>query len=97
MKNEEELQELLKEKIIGIKQENNNTIIFFENGESLPLSGYPIELNIPKCSFCQEYSFNDPLFTINDDIFICKNCTTLAVETFLKNNIDIQLKLQNKK
>ena len=83
-------------KIKNIVNQGDKTLVEFEDGEHLELSGVPFEFqtNIHVCSFCGEPGFKDPLFTSGDETcYICKDCTVIAVRTFLEHHIDLELQL----
>jgi hypothetical protein len=90
-----ELAELIKSPVKNIKRLGDKTIIEFANGFELPLEGKFIEINykVPTCNFCGLPALDDPLYSPDDKNYICKHCATLAVETFLKNNVEIGLKI----
>jgi hypothetical protein len=91
----EELKKLIDSPIANITRNDSSTIIEFENGVILPLYGgsFEAELEIPTCFLCNQPGDNDPLFTIDDKKHICKKCTILALETFIKNGVQIDLNL----
>lgn len=91
-----ELISLFDSQVKNISRENDTTIIEFENGQVIPIYGEQISINssIPVCSFCNLPGDSEsPLFTVNEENYICKDCTILSLETFLKNGIDIDFKL----
>lgn len=102
MSNEEmrKLSELIKSPIKDIKvnEANNFTEIIFENGQTIPLYGKPIEINyeVQHCIFCNASSIDKYLFTKGEEkINICSDCATEAVQTFLNNGIEINLDISN--
>lgn len=102
MNNEEiqKLSELIKSPIKDIKvnEANNFTEIIFENGQTIPLYGKPIEINyeIAYCSFCNASSIEKYLFTKGKETTnICSDCATEAVQTFLNNGVEINLDISN--
>lgn len=87
---------LFKSEIKDIIKDKGSTIIEFEDGQILPLYGESQELKIriPECNFCGSLGEkNEPLFTINGDSYICKNCVLLALETYISNGIVIDIKI----
>ena len=92
----QKLVELIKSPVKDIRQAGNGfTEIEFENGQIIPLYGQAVEMkyNENKCGFCGISQLDKVLFTLNDKTFICADCSTLAVETFIKNGIEIKLNL----
>ena len=87
------LVELFKNPVNTIKREDGSTVVEFESGEKVKLNGIPTEFNqkIPVCSFCGVPSVNEFLFTSNDEVYICKQCISLAIKTFLQNGIDVDI------
>ena len=98
MEKETSIEELVNQPIKNIVAQNGNTIINFENNQQIVLKGEPFEMegncNIERCSFCGKPKSNEyPLFTVDDSVYICKECVLLAYKTFLQNGIDLpQLK-----
>ena len=92
----EKLVDLIKSPIKDIKSIGDNlTEIEFENGQIIPLYGQAIEINYVehKCNFCGGSQLDKVLFTKDDITYICTDCSILAVETFLKNGVEIKLNL----
>lgn len=90
------LAELMKSPVKDIRSVGDGlTEIEFENGQIIPLYGQAVEIdyNENKCGFCGASSLDKVLFTNDDKNYICANCTTLAIETFIKNGIEIKLNL----
>ncbi|MFW6242952.1 MAG: ClpX C4-type zinc finger protein [bacterium] len=98
---QEEINKLVKlvnSNIKNIKEEGNNRIIEFENGQVLPIYGEQVELdiNIPTCNFCGNPGNNkEPLFSIDDKSFICKECVILALETYIEKGINIDINISD--
>ena len=92
----EKLVELFQSPVSDITTNKLGTYIEFENGETIQLYGEQIPLQDEiNCSFCK-LSINKPLFTIDDSAHICKCCIELAMKTFIKNGINIELELEGK-
>lgn len=93
--------ELTKSKVVSIKNVDSGTLIEFENGEVLPLVGGSFTLEnveFPKCSFCgREQTENFPLIGPPDRDFplICSKCTSIAMETFIKHNIEVEIDISH--
>ena len=88
--------ELFQSPVKNITTNNIGTYIEFENGENLQLQGEQISLqNEINCSFCKSF-INKPLFTLDDTAYICKRCIELAIKTFLKNGINLELEVEVK-
>lgn len=81
------------EKLEKIVQNNDLLTLKFENNIELPLLNFNKEINIPSCSFCNKDSIDNTLFTINNNVFICIDCTQLALKTFIENGHNIDLKI----
>lgn len=79
---------------------NNITKIELENGNIFDLFGKHMELEnlvefpIKKCSFCNKESI-EPLFTTNDKIYICKECSILSIKTYLDNGYEVNLEISD--
>ncbi len=87
---------LIKSPVKDIRSVGDNlTEIEFENGQIIPLYGQAVEINYNenKCGFCGASSLDKVLFTLDDKNYICVDCNTLAMETFIKNGIEIKLNL----
>jgi hypothetical protein len=86
--------DLFNSPVKNIYRENNSTIVEFQNGKTIPLYGqsFEIETNGPKCNFCKEPS-NGLIFTVDDENYICLQCTLIALEVFVQNGADIQINL----
>jgi hypothetical protein len=73
----------------------NKEILLKNNDEIINMKTFSenIPINIPCCIFCGSGSYDDknPLFTTNNKNFICKNCTKLALITFLKNGEEFNI------
>ena len=92
----DKLVELFKSPVKNIITNNIGTYIEFDNGENIQLYGEQIPLqNELICSFCK-LSINKPLFTLDDSVYICKCCVELAMKTFIKNGINIDLEVEVK-
>ena len=92
----DKLIELFQSPVKNITTNNIGTHIEFENGESLQLYGEQVPLqNEVSCSFCK-LSTNKPLFTLDDSAYICKGCVELAMKTFIKNGINIDLEIEGR-
>lgn len=92
----QKLSELIKSPIkdINYNESTGFTEIIFENNQVIPLYGKHIELDykINSCSFCGASSIDKILFTdVNEHAYICKECATMAIQTFLKNGVEINL------
>lgn len=90
------LAELMKSPVKDIRSVGDGlTEIEFENGQIIPLYGQAVEIdyNENKCVFCGASQLDKVLFTNDDKNYICTDCTTLAIETFIKNGIEIKLNL----
>lgn len=105
MYSDNELVDIIKSFKSGVKSLNydminNTTDIKLENGKSYQLIGKHMELqehisiNNNKCSFCGAQP-HEPLFTIYDNVYICKECCILAITTYLKNGYEVDLNLSN--
>lgn len=73
----------------------NHTIINFTDNTSVQLSGQPMELpdnlNIQRCVFCGKPSdVNSPLYTSDEEHYICMDCVKLAYQTYIKNGFDME-------
>ena len=92
----DKLIELFQSPVKNIITNNIGTYIEFENGENIQLHGEQISLqNEISCSFCK-LPINKPLFTLDDSVYICKCCIELAIKTFLKNGINLELEVEVK-
>jgi len=72
---------------------NAVTYIEFENGQIVPLYGKHIEIEVDVhiCNFCSATSIDKTLYTKDDVTFICADCTSLAMKTFLENGVTLNL------
>jgi hypothetical protein len=87
-----ELVELFKEPVNDIYDEGPYTIIEFKNGKKIPIlkGENEFKLDIHVCGFCGITSEHKTLFTTDDKNYICPDCVTLALTTFLKNGVNIE-------
>jgi NADH pyrophosphatase NudC (nudix superfamily) len=90
--------ETTQKKIKNIKTTEKETMIEFEDGEVLNLSGGQSLLGaikqIPVCSYCgKQRSKQNPMISPdnNETIMICSDCTVKALETFIKSGVEIEL------
>jgi thioredoxin-related protein len=82
-------------KVKCITENSIGTNIEFENGENIQLTGEKVKLTQEIiCSFCS--TLKKPLFTVDEFSYICKDCTSLALKTFIENGIPIDLELEVK-
>jgi hypothetical protein len=96
---ENNIEDLLKQKVKKIEVNNGNTEIFFENNTTLKLNGQPFDLpedvNVPTCIFCGHPSGIDaPLFSVDNKNFICKDCVSLAYKTYVSNGIPMPIDIK---
>lgn len=92
----DDLQKTINQPIKNIIKDNNTTIIEFEDGTKLPLVNTNMQIdyeNSPKCVFCGKHSYETWLCTLDNKTYICKDCTTMALETFGANGVAIDLNL----
>lgn len=100
---EEEIKRLVsltKQPIKNIQTTEAETIIEFENGETIQLSGgRKMVNNTPQlacCSYCGTVrSKENPMISPDDkpNILICSKCTVQALELFVKSGLEIELEL----
>ncbi len=98
---DEKTKKIITDKNVKLEINNGQTLVHF-NGKTQLLSDMPIDIsdkikNIKFCSFCGAPSGDDPLFTIDKKIFICKDCTLLAYNTFMENGVPMPINLKVKK
>jgi len=92
----DKLIELFQSPVKNITTNKLGNYIEFENGETIQLYGEQMLLqNEVVCSFCKSPD-NKPLFTIDDSAHICKICIELAMKTFIKNGVNIDLEIEVK-
>lgn len=90
------LQKTISQPIKNIVKDNGITVIEFEDGTKLPLVNTNIQIDYehaPKCIFCGKHSYETWLCTLDNKTYICKDCTTQALETFGANGVEINLNL----
>lgn len=93
------IKNLFNKTVQNIYKQNNQIIVKFEDGSEMPLIDPQgeIYLNIPYCNFCGDPGDdNHPLFTINGEHYICPKCVSLAVKTFLENDVNVEIELGEK-
>lgn len=90
---DKELLKTISKRVANIVKHDRGTTITFEDGTKLELDGAPvsIDVNVPTCSFCGSPADDDPLFTIDGKVFICKDCVALAFDTLLKNGVSLPI------
>lgn len=96
---EKELNNILKQKVKKIDVRNGHTVIIFEDDSELQLDGQPFELpesvKIPTCNFCgHPASKEEPLFSVDGESFICKDCINLAYKTFISKGFSMPLDIK---
>jgi hypothetical protein len=91
----EKLVELFNSPVKSIKYESNMTIVEFQNGQTVPLYGgtMPIQLQGTVCTFCGLPK--DQVFTTNDKAYICKECLVLGIRTLLENGVNIDINISD--
>ena len=75
----------------SIESNDMGSTIKTDQGD-ISLQGRPqeIQLNISRCEFCGHVAEETkPLFTIDNDKFICKPCLILGFRTMLLNNVNM--------
>lgn len=98
-----EIQTLINKEVKNISYEGQVTIIEFEDGQILPLYGgvagvEGIKNPVRYCSFCgNEAHEKNPVASLNkdDDPLICRDCTVKIIQTFIENNIELEIDLSN--
>ena len=100
---EEELKriaQLTQQKVKNIQTTETETIVEFENGETLQLSGGKKLVGslpqVAKCSYCNSArEKGNPMISPDNKphILICSKCAVQALELFVKNGVEIELDL----
>lgn len=70
--------------------------IHLNTGECIKMYDTPreIDINIPCCNFCKSPALNGTFLFGDDNNFICSECASEAVSAFLKNNVNINIRLE---
>jgi len=87
----DEFNQLLKN-VKKIHTNSNGSEIELSNGEKISLKGKPseIEMNINRCVYCGKIGDKEsPLYTMDNETFLCKHCTILAFKTYIDNDFDM--------
>ncbi len=76
-----------------VEVKGNNTVLTLDDGSTVMLNGTPVPLstNEPRCVLCGALAQDYPLFTADDTRYLCVDCASLAVRTFMANNVPVNL------
>lgn len=94
-----QIEHLFNSELDYIENGNDSIIIHLKNGKTIPLLNKPMEIesDIKCCSWCNEPAIGNVfLYTKDNKTYICSNCTSDAVSAFVKNKVNIDIKLEEK-
>ena len=95
----EKMKKIITNKDVKLEIVDSQTLVHL-NGKIHKLEDIPIDItsqlsNIPFCTFCGAPSGDkEPLFTIDKKHFLCKDCTLLAYNTFIKSGVPMPLNIK---
>ena len=80
-----DINDIVNQKVTNITATQGHTMVEFADGSAVTLSGVPtpIQVHVNQCIFCgNPGSLSEPLFTNDNEHYICKQCVHDAVEAY---------------